>query len=356
MPTMPIPLDIREFAAQDETSLIDLWERCGLTRPWNDPSADIKLACKTPTAQIFVAWAKHENTPDLDTSPSRMIGAVMTGFEGHRGWIYYLAVAPENRGVGCGAQLVEHAEFWLKHLGCPKVELMIRPESVEAERFYQKIGYAKEDRLVMARWLTPPSEANGQTPIANTNIDESSKVSAKKLDVTITYLEMSAAPRKPARRPPAATGSLSLIRLHAPTISYYRYIQHTIGDPWLWYERKKMSDAILAEIILDDRVEIYVLSVGGCPAGFIELDLRETARTGAAEIAYFGLFPEFIGKGLGPYLLDWGIHCAWNRTPSPSILKLNTCTLDHPSALQTYQKAGFVPVSQKHERISDPRL
>ena len=103
-----------------------------------------------------------------------------------------------------------------------------------------------------------------------------------------------------------------------------------------------MSDAELTGIIHDEQVEIYVLHVDGEPAGFAELDRR---RPPDIELAYFGLMPGYIGKGLGRYLLTWIIDTAWNHTPKR--LWVNTNTLDHPKALPLYQRCGFRPYEQK---------
>ena len=169
------------------------------------------------------------------------------------------------------------------------------------------------------------------------------------IKTVVTYLEMRDAPTRPA--PPIPVGKISLLRTHKPTISFYRYLYDTIGEPWLWWERRALSDNTLTDIIHDDDVEIYVLYVGGVPAGYVELDCR---MAGAVEIAYFGLIPDFIGRGLGPYLLRWAIDQAWTREPER--VWLHTCNLDHPSALQTYQRAGFTVYDQQTEVVRDPRI
>ena len=97
-----------------------------------------------------------------------------------------------------------------------------------------------------------------------------------------------------------------------------------------------LSDAELAAVLDDPRVEVNVLWVGGAPAGYAELDRRAPPDI---ELAYFGLMPEFIGQGLGAYLLDWAIHHAWRSRPRR--LWLHTCDLDHPRALDFYQSLGF---------------
>ena len=141
-----------------------------------------------------------------------------------------------------------------------------------------------------------------------------------RIDLVVTYLEMTAPPTSPP--PPPLAVKHALLRAERPPVSFYRYLYSTVGDPWLWYERRAMDDAHLAEIIHHDDVAIYVLYVGGVPAGFSELDRR---RKPEVELAYFGLTPEFMGRGLGAYLLRWTVDEAWARQPHR--LRVNTCNL-----------------------------
>src|SRR5436305_3545080 len=115
------------------------------------------------------------------------------------------------------------------------------------------------------------------------------------LDDVITYLEMRARPALP--RIPAPPAKLALIRAENCTVSFYRYLYETVGTPWLWYERRLLSDEVLAAEIGKPTTEIFVLYVGGVPAGYFELDAASAQDT---ELRYFGLIPEFIGRGLGP--------------------------------------------------------
>jgi GNAT superfamily N-acetyltransferase len=175
-------------------------------------------------------------------------------------------------------------------------------------------------------------------------------VPAGKLGITITYLEMTdTQPRQPLPRAPG--DKIALMRAFQPPVSFYRYLYSAVGEPWLWYERRKMDDEALAAIIQSREVEIYVLYKGGVPAGFVEVDRRSRVDV---ELSYFGLLPEFVGQGLGPYLLGWGIHAAFSC--GADRLRVNTCTLDHPKALATYQRAGFVPVRQQSLIVDDPRV
>jgi GNAT superfamily N-acetyltransferase len=169
-----------------------------------------------------------------------------------------------------------------------------------------------------------------------------------KMESVITYLEMTEPPAAPAAAAPA--GKLVLLRAEEPTVSFYRYLYNTVGGPWLWYERRLMDDETLSAIIRSADVEIYVLYVSGVPVGFGELDHRKKPDV---ELAYFGLMPEFIGRGLGRYLLRCMINEAWSRKPDR--FWVHTCTEDHPSALNAYQRAGFAPYRQETEIIDDPR-
>jgi len=168
------------------------------------------------------------------------------------------------------------------------------------------------------------------------------------LECITTYLEMRARPSHPNILP--SGHKVALVKAERPTISFYRYLYNTIGEDWLWWERRALSDVKLANVILDPEVEIFVLYVDGVPAGYAELDLRIKAEI---ELAYFGLIPEFIGRGLGGYLLGWVVDEAWRR--SPERVWLHTCNFDHPKAVATYQKAGFTPYKQETAMIDDPR-
>jgi len=137
-------LAIRAIADPDTTAVAALWEVCGLTRPWNDPAADIALARKTASSEIFVG-----------SMDKRIVASAMCGTDGHRGWVYYVAVDPAFQGKGYGREIMAHAEAWLAEMGVPKIELMVRSENTAVQRFYEAIGYNIEPVSVMARWLKP---------------------------------------------------------------------------------------------------------------------------------------------------------------------------------------------------------
>ncbi|MHC8509669.1 MAG: GNAT family N-acetyltransferase [Rhodospirillales bacterium] len=170
------------------------------------------------------------------------------------------------------------------------------------------------------------------------------------MDVTITSLEMTAPPSAPP--PPRPAEKLALLRLETPGVPFYRFLYNAVGGPWLWWERRAMSDEDLLAVIRDENVEIEVLYIGGAPAGYFELDRR---RAGEVELAYFGLMPEFTGRRIGPFLLRAAVDQAWTKG-APKRLWVHTCNLDSPKALPVYQRAGFAPCGQETVRQPDPRV
>jgi len=168
------------------------------------------------------------------------------------------------------------------------------------------------------------------------------------LDDVITYLEMLERPM--GRRAPAPIEKLALMRAEACTVSFYRYLYDTVGEPWLWFERRLIDDAALAAQIRKPTIEIFVLYVRGVPAGFFELDIAAARET---KLSYFGLIPDFIGRRLGPYLLQAAIDQAWSRPLDR--FWLHTSTFDHPKALRVYQQAGFIVYARRPVSFDDPR-
>lgn len=126
----------------DVEALVTLWRDAGLLRPWNDPRADITLARRGPHSTILVARAE-----------GGLAGSVMVGHDGHRGWIYYLAVAPHLTRQGYGRRLTRAAEDWLRARGVPKLMLMVRPENDQVRAFYAALSYEEEPRIVFSRRL-----------------------------------------------------------------------------------------------------------------------------------------------------------------------------------------------------------
>ena len=137
-------MQIRQFHPDDEPAVIALWERCGLLRPWNDPQADIarKLAVQP---ELFLVG-------ELDGT---LVAAVMAGYDGHRGWLNYLAVEPDLQRRGLGSALVAEVERRLQARGCPKVNLQIRSENAEVIAFYAELGYREDAVISMGKRLEP---------------------------------------------------------------------------------------------------------------------------------------------------------------------------------------------------------
>ncbi len=170
---------------------------------------------------------------------------------------------------------------------------------------------------------------------------------SRHVDVTITYLRQTARPAFAQQPRPAR--KLSIIRAEKPPVHFYRYLYNLVGGPWHWTSRKKLSDSELAAIIEDPSVLLYVLYVDGAPAGMAEIDACEAP---IVHIRFFGLAPEFIGKGLSRFFLSNAIELAWAQNPAE--VRIETCTLDHPAALALYQKFGFTVFDQRQGRVEMP--
>jgi len=133
---------IRAFQSSDEDAVVDLWTRCGLTRPQNDPRKDIRRKLAVDPHLFLVA-----------EDAGAIIGTVMAGYEGHRGWINYLAVSPDYRRGGVGRQLMTAAERLLIETGCPKINLQVRSSNAEVIAFYRAIGFAVDDVVSLGKRL-----------------------------------------------------------------------------------------------------------------------------------------------------------------------------------------------------------
>ena len=128
--------------ATDEAQVIDLWRRCDLVRPWNDPAKDIRRKLRVRPDLFLVA--------EIDR---RVVGTVMIGYDGHRGWINYLAVDPDHQQQGIGRQLMAEAERLLRAEGCPKINLQVRKGNTAAIEFYRRIGFIKDEAISMGKRL-----------------------------------------------------------------------------------------------------------------------------------------------------------------------------------------------------------
>jgi ribosomal protein S18 acetylase RimI-like enzyme len=135
-------LQVRPFRDVDEPAVIALWQACGLTRPWNDPRKDIERK-RAVQPELFWVATQHD----------RVVGTVMTGYDGHRGWVNYLAVHPDMRGQGLGTCLMREAEAHLLALGCPKLNLQVRADNAQAVAFYHRLGYAQDAVLSLGKRL-----------------------------------------------------------------------------------------------------------------------------------------------------------------------------------------------------------
>src|SRR6201993_1123046 len=135
-------LSFAPIADADVASVIALWERCALTRPWNDPAADIALARRNPNATVLVGRSAGE-----------IVGSVMVGHDGHRGWVYYVSVDPDHRDRGFGRAIMTAAEDWLRARGVPKLQLLVRRANAKVQAFYETLDYAEQDTIVYGKWL-----------------------------------------------------------------------------------------------------------------------------------------------------------------------------------------------------------
>ncbi|UOQ58236.1 GNAT family acetyltransferase [Leucobacter allii] len=149
---------LRAFDTADTEEVVALWKRCGLTRPWNDPRADIarKLTVQPELFRLAVERAPvpEAGAPRGDVAaPEAIVGSVMAGYDGHRGWMYYLAVHPARRGAGIARALVADAEARLLALGCPKAMLMVRRDNGDALGLYDALGYRTDEVHVRGRRL-----------------------------------------------------------------------------------------------------------------------------------------------------------------------------------------------------------
>ncbi len=126
----------------DVEIVIALWQRCGLTRPWNDPASDIAFARRGDNATILIGRVA-----------GTIVATAMVGHDGHRGWVYYVAVDPDSQGRDFGRTIMAAAEDWLRGQGVTKVMLMMRPDNAKVRAFYDKLGYEVQERIIYAKWL-----------------------------------------------------------------------------------------------------------------------------------------------------------------------------------------------------------
>ena len=135
---------VRGFESADGGAVVALWRACDLVRPWNDPHKDIARKL-TVQRELFL----------IGEVDGLLVATVMAGFDGHRGWVNYLAVAPGLRGRGYAAQLMQRVEEGFLAVGCPKISLLVRAGNTEVLAFYRKLGYAADEAIPLGRRLIP---------------------------------------------------------------------------------------------------------------------------------------------------------------------------------------------------------
>jgi hypothetical protein len=135
-------LAIAPIMDADIAAVIALWQACGLTRPWNDPGADIALARRGPNSAVLVG-----------RDGNAIVASVMVGYDGHRGWVYYVAVDPDHRHKKYGRVIMDAAENWLRQRGIEKMQLLVRSDNTGVKAFYEQLGYLEQERVVYAKWL-----------------------------------------------------------------------------------------------------------------------------------------------------------------------------------------------------------
>jgi ribosomal protein S18 acetylase RimI-like enzyme len=135
-------LAIAPITDTDVAAVVTLWQACGLTRPWNDPAADIAQARRGPNSAVLVG-----------RDGNAIVASVMVGYDGHRGWVYYVAVDPDHRHKKYGRVIMDAAENWLRQRGIEKMQLLVRSDNTGVKAFYEQLGYLEQERVVYAKWL-----------------------------------------------------------------------------------------------------------------------------------------------------------------------------------------------------------
>ena len=172
-------------------------------------------------------------------------------------------------------------------------------------------------------------------------------MSVPQIEITTRYLEMTQPPATPASRP--WPEGLRIEHCPSPTLSFYYYLMITIGEYWAWSGPRTKTDEENRAIIEDPSVHLFVPYMHGVPAGIVEVHAHKHPEV---ELMFFGLMPEFIGKGLGLVTLSWTVDRVFGM--GAERFHLHTCTLDSPNALPVYQKAGFTLYDEKRHSVPDP--
>ena len=137
-----VDLAISPLRLDEMEAVVALWAEAGLLRPWNDPRADLSLAMGKPGSAVLAGRLG-----------GTLVSTAMVGHDGHRGWVYYLAVATTHRKRGFGAAMMKAAEGWVRAQRVPKLQLLVRGDNAQTQAFYDAIGYTKSDVVVMAKAL-----------------------------------------------------------------------------------------------------------------------------------------------------------------------------------------------------------
>jgi ribosomal protein S18 acetylase RimI-like enzyme len=137
-----ISIEVRSAKTAEAKAIIGVWDECGLTRPWNDPESDLSFSFSSENSDVLVAFHNE-----------KLIGTLMVGHDGHRGWVYYLAVLPEFRRADIGRRLMSAAEAWLKARNVPKLNIMFREGNEMAAGFYEALGFETSGVHVVEKFL-----------------------------------------------------------------------------------------------------------------------------------------------------------------------------------------------------------
>lgn len=139
-------LNIRQYTRADLSQVVSLWQECGIVVAWNNPELDIERKLKV-NPELFLVGINRE----------KIIATIMGGYEGHRGWINYLAVSPELQRKGFGGKMVREIERMLRKRGCPKINLQVRTHNKDVIRFYSSLGYTTDEVINMGKRLIEDS-------------------------------------------------------------------------------------------------------------------------------------------------------------------------------------------------------
>lgn len=138
-----MPITVKSAAAEDENAIVALWRACNLVASYNDPVADFRFAKAGPSSDVLVA---------IDEAGD-VVGSVMVGHDGHRGWLYYVAADPASRSTGVGRLVVQAGEDWLRQQGVVKVQLLVRRTNTEVVGFYEHLGFEVAPTIMLSKWL-----------------------------------------------------------------------------------------------------------------------------------------------------------------------------------------------------------